>query len=99
MNEEFHLAKSDNVHLDQKFDEILTELRKINGAFARNADGEVDFDGHRQYHEEMIRAARAQEEFWRELRLDVAKKGVWGILVIVCGLVIIGAMTKLGIYK
>lgn len=92
-----HLAQSDNAHLDRRFDEILAELRKINGAFPRNDDGSVDFDGHKRYHEEMIAAARAQTEFWRELRLDIAKKGVWGLLIIVCGLVVVGLMTKLGL--
>ena len=94
---EMHLAQSDNAHLDRRFDEILTELRKINGAFPRNDDGSVDFDGHKRYHEEMIAAARAQTEFWRELRLDIAKKGVWGLLIIVCGLIIVGLTTKLGL--
>lgn len=96
-DEGMHLAKSDNAHLDKRFDEILVELRKINGAFPRNDDGSVDFDGHKKYHEEMIEAARAQTEFWRELRLDIAKKGVWGILIIICGLVLVGITAKLGI--
>lgn len=99
MSDEFHLAKSDNAHIDGRFDEIMDELRKINGAFAKTPDGDIDHAGHRQYHEDMIRAAQAQEQFWRELRLDVAKKGIWGALVIVCGLVIIGILAKAGLYK
>lgn len=94
-----NLSRTDNAHLDRRFDEIMDELRKINGAFTRNDDGTIDHTGHRNCHEEMIRAARAQEEFWRELRLDVAKKGIWGILVVALGLLIVGAMVKLGIYK
>lgn len=97
MSDEFHLAKSDNLHLDKRFDEVMTELQKMGNAFARNPDGTVDYDGHRRYHEAMIAAATAQEKFWQELRLDIAKKGVWGLLVIVCGLVLVGISAKFGI--
>lgn len=97
MSDEVHLAKSDNAHLDRRFDEVLDELRKINGAFARNADGSVDFDGHRKYHESMIAAAEAQTQFWNELKLEIAKKGIWGLLVIICGLVLVGLSAKLGL--
>jgi hypothetical protein len=96
---EVHLGQRDNAHLDKRFDEIMDELRKINGAFARNPDGSVDHDGHRQYHEAMIKAATAQEQFWQELKLEVAKKGIWSILVIICGLVVVGVSTKIGFGK
>lgn len=95
-DEEMHLAKSDNDHLDQRFDEVLGELKKMQTGFPRNADGTVDFDGHRRYHESMIEAAKAQTEFWRDLKLEIAKKGVWSLLVIVCGLVTLGLSAKLG---
>jgi hypothetical protein len=94
-----NLSKSDNAHLDKRFDEIMDELRSINNAFARNPDGSVDHDGHRQYHEAMIKAASAQEQFWRELKLEVAKKGIWSLLVIICGLVVVGVSAKLGFGK
>lgn len=84
---------------NERFDEVIAELQKINGAFARNSDGTVDFDGHRRYHESMIAAAEAQTQFWRELKLEIAKKGVWGLLVIICGLVVIGLGAKLGFTK
>lgn len=96
---EMHLTKADNAHLDKRFDEIMDELRNINNAFARNPDGSVDHDGHRQYHEAMIKAASAQEQFWRELKLEVAKKGIWSLLVIICGLVVVGVSAKLGFGK
>ena len=83
--------------LDDRLDEILAEVRKIHGAFPRTHEGETDYDGHRQYHEAMIRAAEAQAAFWNELKLDVVKKGVWGAIVIIVGLVITGMVTKFGI--
>lgn len=83
--------------IDDRLDEILAEVRKIHGAFPRDNNGDTDFDGHRQYHEAMIRAAEAQAAFWNELKLDVVKKGVWGAIVIIVGLVITGMATKFGI--
>lgn len=83
--------------IDDRLDEILSEVRKIHGAFPRTTDGETDFDGHRQYHEAMIRAAEAQAAFWNELKLDVVKKGVWGAVVIIVGLVLTGLAAKFGL--
>lgn len=92
-----NLTAEDNAHLDKRFDEVMTELQKINGAFAKNDDGSVDFDGHRRYHEEMIRAAKAQTEFWQELKLDIVKKGIWGGIIILIGIIVTGLMAKLGL--
>ena len=97
MNNEFHLVQSNNAHIDKRFDEIMVELHRINGAFATNADGTTDFAGHKQYHEAMIKAATAQEQFWYELKLEVMKKGIWSLLVIICGLVVVGIAAKFGI--
>ena len=97
MSDEMHLAKNNNAHIDKRFDEIMAELRKINGAFPRDADGEVDHEGHRKYHESLIRAAEAQEQFWRDIRMDVAKKGVWAAIIILLGLLVVGIQIKLGL--
>lgn len=91
------LTKDEARLIDDRLEEILDEVKKIHGAFPRTDDGETDFDGHRNYHEAMIKAANAQEEFWRELKLDVVKKGVWGLLIILVGLVLTGAAAKFGI--
>lgn len=85
-------------HIEDRLNEILMELKKLNKAFPLTDDGAVDIDGHRQYHESMIKAARAQEEFWKELRIDIAKKGVWGLLIILVGLVLTGIAAKFGVY-
>ena len=85
-------------HIDDRLNEILTELKKLNKAFPMTEDGTADIDGHRQYHESMIKAARAQEDFWKELRIDIAKKGVWGLLIILVGLVLTGIAAKFGVY-
>jgi len=90
------LTKNEARQLDDRLEEILDEVKKIHGAFPRTDDGDTDFDGHRNYHEAMIKAANAQEAFWRELKLDIVKKGVWGLLIILCGLVLTGAAAKFG---
>ena len=90
---------STNDDLNKKLDEIIDVLEGLTGAFAKNPDGSVDFDGHRRYHESMIRAANAQERFWVELKLEIAKKGVWGLLVVIVGLILVGLSTKLGLGK
>ena len=83
--------------IQQKLSEILNEVRMLHNAFPRTDSGETDLEGHRKYHEAMIKSAQAQEAFWRELRLDIAKKGTWGLLIIVLGLVMAGIAAKFGI--
>lgn len=96
MQEQTHLSNNDNEHLDRRFDEVMAELKKIHGAFASNDDGSTDFVGHRRFHEEKLRAAKAEAEFWAELKMEIAKKGIWSLLVIVCGLVVVGFSAKMG---
>lgn len=85
----FDKRKYDGLSLEEKVDEALSILETIAYAFP---DGPV---AHRSAHEAMIKAAAAQEKFWSELRLDVAKKGLWGLLVILVGLILAGATGKL----
>jgi len=89
MSASFDKRKYDGLSLDEKVDEALSILETIAYAFP---DGPAS---HRAAHEAMIKASAAQEEFWRELRLDVAKKGTWGIIIIIIGLALAGAMGKL----
>lgn len=77
--------------LAAKIDLVLDELAIINRAFP---DGP---ESHRVAHENLIRAAIAEEQFWNELKIDIAKKGVWGLLIIVLGLAIVGISAKFGI--
>lgn len=82
---------------DEKLDAILAELKIIKNAFPEDESGNIDADGHRRYHEEMIKAAQAQTAFWRELKLDLAKKGLFGLLVILVGLILSGLAVKIGV--
>ena len=97
--DDIHLCPDDNAHIDRRFDEVLALLKKMSTAFVSGEDGQVDFEGHRRFHEEKIRAAKAEARFWEELRLDIAKKGLWSLLVVLLGLVVVGVSAKMGFYK
>lgn len=79
--------------------DLNTKMETILGAFPVDKDGNVDTRGHRDYHEASIRAARAQEKFWIELRRDLAKKGIWALIIIVTGLIVTGVSAKFGFPK
>ena len=81
--------------VDKKLDIVLDTLNDLQSAFPE-VNGKTDYIGHRNAHEAMAKAAEAQEKFWQEMRIDIAKKGAWGILLIVVGLVITGIQIKLG---
>lgn len=87
----------DEIGIERKLDLILAEVKHMRSAFPKDEDGEVDYEGHRKYHESLIRAAEAQAEFWSDLKKEVAKKGIIALIVIVLGLLWLGAQAKLGI--
>ena len=70
---------------------ILGAKRELLHAFP---DG---IENHREAHARMIAAARAEEMFWRDLKTDVAKKSIWGILHILMVLAFGTLAIKLGI--
>lgn len=85
--------------LAEQLSEVLTELKTLHSAFPVGAEGTTDLTGHRHFHEAKIKAAVAEEAFWNELKLDLAKKGAWGIILVIVGLIITGAAVKIGIHK
>lgn len=58
-----------------------------------------DMNAHRSAHESMMRASQAQETFWRELRLDLAKRSIWGLLLLFLGLAVAGLVYKVGLAR
>ena len=52
-------------------------------------------EAHRLAHEAMINAANAQEKFWSDLRLDMAKGGVRAVILVVIGLIVAGLSAKI----
>jgi hypothetical protein len=76
---------------------IAAQLNLVVRAFPTNKDGQIDADGHRTYHEALIRSAEAQEKFWLDLKQDLIKKGLWTVIFVVVGLIVTGVSAKLGI--
>jgi len=87
----------DEMNIEHKLDLILDEVKHMRAAFPKDEDGNVDYDGHRKYHEHLIRAAEAQEAFWTDLKKEIIKKGIIGALIIALGLVWLGFQAKLGL--
>lgn len=90
----------DEMDIERKLDLILVGIKKLEGAFPRNELGEPDVEGHRRFHDMKIKAAEQEAEFWRDLKLEIAKKGLagaWGLVVIIAGLALVGASAKFGI--
>lgn len=92
---------------DKELEVFHQEFREHVGRFERHIQEEAtlmsnflkaypneDPVAHRQYHEAVMRAAEEQEKFWRELRIDVAKKSIWGLITILVGLVLAGVAVK-----
>ena len=44
---------------------------------------------HRAYHQAAIDSAKAQEKFWSDLNTDLKKKGIYAILWILVGLLVV----------
>ena len=57
-------------------------------------DGAV---AHRIAHQAMIDAAKAEAEFWKDLKAGMVKKSIWGVLQILTILLIAGIGAKFGI--
>lgn len=102
-----HILETSNEQLTRQVAELIVQVKAVRTdlrdhevkEMGWHADAFVDGDlsRHRREHEASIKASEAQEEFWRELRIDVAKKGVWFLLITICGLAVAGLMTKGGL--
>jgi len=78
--------------MDYHTKEEMERWDQVVGAFPHG-----DIDGHHDYHYDKIQAAKAQEEFWNELKLDLIKKGTWAVTIIVIGLIVTGISVKMGL--
>lgn len=52
---------------------------------------------HRESHQAMISAAKTEAEFWQSLKLEIAKKSIFGIAQILLILVAAGLAAKFGL--
>lgn len=68
--------------IDKVIGKAIEDLKKE--AFA---DGPVP---HRLAHEAMMKAAAAEEEFWRGMKMKIAEKGILGLLQVLFMLTVLG---------
>ena len=96
-------TKQDNIcdRLDKLIDSMNKHMDHEEEAWANflSAFPDGDVDGHRRFHDAKIVAAQNEAAFWQDMKRDIAKKGLWGLLVVLVGLVITGISVKLGFAK
>jgi hypothetical protein len=63
---------------ERKVDEVIRRVDDLHKAFPGG-----DWEGHRRYHEELIRKMEARSEFYEDLRSELARKGIWAVLGLV----------------
>ncbi|MFM0432378.1 hypothetical protein PQQ75_25430 [Paraburkholderia aspalathi] len=62
---------------DKKVDEAIRRIDDLHKAFPGG-----DWEGHRRYHETIIAKNEARANFYGDLRSELAKKGVWAVIVV-----------------
>ena len=80
-----HQALQDQ--LNKHISDEARALQALTRALPSKPDGSPDVDGHREYHASLIEEAKARAEFWRELRLELVRKGFWGLMGVLAFLV------------
>lgn len=73
--------------LNKHVSEESAALHALIRALPSKPDGSPDVDGHREYHASLIEEAKSRAEFWRELRLELMRKGFWGLMGVLAFLV------------
>ena len=78
---------------------LLEKLERLTQAIEEFEKGfpQGDIHGHRLYHERLIRNVVAKEDFWNGLKSDLAKKGLWAVLLVTVGLIVAGLGAKIGL--
>jgi hypothetical protein len=61
---------------DRKVDEVIRRVDDLHNAFPGG-----DWNAHRKAHEAMIARHEAKARFYEELRVDLAQKGLWALIV------------------
>lgn len=82
MREDMAQRHSENVTrrevTDREVDEVIRRVDDLHDAFPGG-----DWDGHRRYHEAVIKKLEAREKLYQDLRTELAKKGLWGLIALV----------------
>lgn len=75
----------DHEERDQKRHEALR--KEILAGFPNG-----DLEGHCEYHESKIKAAQAEEEFWKTAKSEVLKHGISGLFAVLKGVFVLAAI-------
>lgn len=63
-------------------------LKQLENAFPKKSDGKPDVEGHRDYHTSLIEEAKGRAQLWRDLRGELVKKGIMGLVAVLAFLVV-----------
>lgn len=104
MSDERRMNERTMLEIEQAFDwKLRDHEQREQERFAKLVDAivhEAFPDGaaaHRIAHQAMIDAANSEADFWRGLKLEIAKKSIWGVLQILLILTIAGVAAKFGL--
>lgn len=101
----------DNCHLPMALDELEQRLERMFAEHEAREQQGVDermqkimrafpggIDEHFTVHCALAKAAKAQEDFYREIKIDLAKNGLWALLKVLLALAILGIASKMGFH-
>jgi hypothetical protein len=75
-----HTENSSSLEVIEKELMVLTErMDDLSKGFPGG-----DWEGHRRYHEAVIKRMEARTDLYRELQSELAKKGLWALIVMAC---------------
>lgn len=75
------VQRAEHVENQERFGRLEREMLSTQ-SIVKLAFPEGDADAHRRYHEELIRKAKVRADFYQELRTELAKKGIWAVIVL-----------------
>jgi hypothetical protein len=67
--------------VETKVNEVIRRVDDLHDAFPGG-----DWDGHRRYHEAVIKRVEAREKFYQDLRTNLATKGLWALILMLTGM-------------
>ena len=53
---------------------------------------EQDLEAHRAYHEQRIKAARAEEEFWKTAKTELLRNGITALMAVIKWAIVLSAV-------
>lgn len=85
--------------VNDRLNDLERDVDNLKRAIPKSELGEIDYMGHRNFHEAAILAKEEEARFWRALRNDLIKKGAWAILVVLIGFAVTGFVNSVDEFK